>query len=132
MSVWGVGIFENDDALDWIYDLADSGSLAQVSTALDVIIRDKDDFPELSDCRIALAAAEIIAAMHGDPSLDLPEEAEEWIGDKILEDENLRAKAEESVTIIMKNSELKDKWEHSSSFESWQSKLQNLQKRLEV
>ena len=132
MSVWGVGIFENDDALDWIYDLADSGSLARVSTALDVIIRDKDDFPELSDCRIALAAAEIIAAMHGDPSLDLPEEAEEWIGDKILEDEDLRAKAEESVMIIVKNSELKDKWEHSSSFESWQSKLQNLQKRLEV
>ena len=132
MSVWGVGIFENDDALDWIYDLADSGSLTRVSTALDVIIRDKDDFPELSDCRIALAATEIIAAMHGDPSLDLPEEAEEWIGDKILENENLRAKAEESVMIIMKNSELKDKWEHSSSFESWQLKMQNLQKRLEV
>ena len=103
MSMWGTGIFENDDALDWIYDLADSGSLTNVSSALDVVIRNKDESPELSDCRIALASAEIIAAMYGDPSPDLPEEAEEWIGDKILENENLRAKAEDAVALILRN-----------------------------
>jgi len=132
MSGWGMGIFENDDSLDWIYDLADAGSLARVSAALDVIIRNKDEFLELSDCRIALAAAEIIAAMHGDPSPDLPEEAEEWIGDKILENENLRAKAEDAVVLILRNSELKEKWECSVNFEKWQIKIQNLQKRLEI
>ena len=132
MSGWGMGIFENDDSLDWIYDLADAGSLARVSAALDVIIRNKDEFLELSDCRIALAAAEIIAAMHGDPSPDLPEEAEEWIGDKILENENLRAKAEDAVVLILLNSELKEKWERSINFEKWQIKIQNLQKRLEI
>jgi len=132
MSGWGMGIFENDDSLDWIYDLADAGSLARVSAALDVIIRNKDEFLELSDCRIALAAAEIIAAMHGDPSPDLPEEAEEWIGDKILENENLRAKAEDAVVLILRNSELKEKWERSLNFEKWQIKIQNLQKRLEI
>ena len=132
MSVWGVGIFDNDDALDWIYDLADSGSLARVSATLDLIVRNKDDPPELSDSRIALAAAEVIASMHGDPSLDLPEEAEEWVGDKILENENLRAKAEDAVAIILRNSELKEKWENSSSFEEWRIKLQDLLKRLEI
>jgi len=132
MSGWGMGIFENDDSLDWIYDLADAGSLARVSAALDVIIRNKDEFLELSDCRIALAAAEIIAAMHGDPSPDLPEEAEEWIGDKILENENLRAKAEDAVVLILRNSELKEKCERSLNFEKWQIKIQNLQKRLEI
>ncbi len=132
MSVWDMGIFENDDSLDWIYDLADSGSLTRVSAALDVIIRNKDEFPELSDCRIALAAAEIIAAMHGDPSPDLPEEAEEWIGDKILENENLRAKAEDAVALILRNSELKEKWDRSLNFETWQIKIKNLQKRLEI
>jgi hypothetical protein len=132
MSVWGVGIFENDDALDWIYDLADSGSLARVSAALDLIVRNKDDSPEIYDSRIALAAAEIIASMHGDPSLDLPEEAEEWVGDKILENEKLRAKAEDAVAIILRNSELKVKLENSSSFKKWQIKLQDLLKRLEI
>jgi hypothetical protein len=132
MSIWGVGIFENDDALDWIYDLADSGSLSRVSAALELITRNKDDTPELSDCRIALAGAEIIAAMHGDPCTDLPEEAEEWSGDKILENENLRAKAEEAVIIISRKSELREKMEQSSNFDKWQEIISKLQKRLEI
>ena len=132
MGVWGFGIFENDESLDWIYDLADAGSLARVSAALDVVIRNRNEIPEVSDCRIALAAAEIIAALHGDPSPDLPEEAEEWIGDKILENENLRAKAEDAVGIILRNSELKEKFEHSLNFDKWQIRIQNLQKRLEI
>jgi hypothetical protein len=132
MGVWGTGIFENDDSLDWIYDFADFGSLARISAALDVIIRNKDEFPELSDCRIALAAAEIIAAMHGDPSLDLPEEAEEWIGDRVLENEYFRTKAEDAVARILRKSELREKWESSLNFDKWQIEIQNLQKRLEI
>lgn len=132
MSVWGSGIFENDDALDWVYDLADSGTLAQVVSALDVILKNKDDDLELADCRIGLAAAEIIAAMTGDPSLELPEEAEDWIGEKILENERLREKAQQVVHVIQKNSELKEKWEKSASFPKWQATLNDLQKRLEV
>ena len=25
MGVWGVGVFENDDAMDWLYQLLDIG-----------------------------------------------------------------------------------------------------------
>lgn len=132
MSAWGSGIFENDDALDWVYDLADSGTLTRVVSALDVILKNKDDDLELADCRIGLAAAEIIAAMTGDPSLELPEEAEDWIGEKILENERLREKAQQVVHVIQMNSELKEKWERSASFPKWQATLNDLQKRLEV
>jgi len=132
MSVWGTGIFENDDALDWVYDLADSGTLARVVSALDVVLKNKDDDLEVADCRIGLAAAEIIAAMTGDPSPQLPEEAEEWIGEKILENERLREKAQQVVHVIQKNSELRDKWEKSTNFPQWQATLNDLQKRLEV
>jgi hypothetical protein len=132
MSVWGTGIFENDDSLDWIYDLADAGSLTHVSAALDLINRNKDGVPEVIDCRIALAASEIIAAMHGDPSPDLPEEAEEWIGDRILENEKLRSNAENAVGVILRKSELKEKMEHSVNYEKWQKEIQDLQKRLEI
>ncbi len=132
MGVWGAGVFDNDDALDWVYDLADAGSLGRVSAAMDVILRDKDDHPEISDCRIGLAAAEIIAAMHGDPSPELPEEAEEWIGDEVLENDSMRAKAEKIVHIILTDSELKDKWENSSNYDKWKENLENLLKRLEI
>lgn len=132
MSVWGAGIFENDDALDWIYDLADSGTLTRVVAALDVILKNKDDDLEVADCRIGLAAAEIIAAMTGDPSPELPEEAEEWIGEKILENEKLREKAQRVVQVIQRNSELKGRWEKTPNFSQWQTALNDLRKRLEV
>jgi hypothetical protein len=131
MSVWGPGIFDNDDAMDWVYDLADSGSLSQVMSALDVIIKNKGDDLEISDCRIALAAAEVIAAMHGEASPDLPEEVEEWIGDDVLENESQRIKAETAVESVIKDSTLKDKWESSGNYERWRSIVLNLQKRLE-
>ena len=131
MSVWGAGIFENDDALDWIYDLADSGTLSRVVSALDVILKNKEDDLEVIDCRIGLAAAEIIAAMTGDPSAELPEEAEEWIGEKILENEKLREKAQQVAWVILNRSELKNKWEKSSNYSQWQTTLVDLQKRLE-
>jgi len=132
MSVWGSGIFENDDALDWIYDLADSGTLSRVVSALDVILKNKENDLDISDCRIALAAAEIVAAMSGDPSLDLPEEAEEWIGEKVLENEKIRAKAEMAVKLIQNRSELKSSWEKSPNYPVWQATLIDLQKRLEA
>jgi hypothetical protein len=131
MSVWGTGIFENDDALDWIYDLADSGSLSRVISALDVILKNKEEDSDISDCRIALAAAEIVAAMSGDPSPDLPEEAEEWIGEKILENEKIREKAGNAIRLILEASELKNKWEKSVNYVKWQSTISDLQKRLE-
>jgi hypothetical protein len=131
MSVWGTGIFENDDALDWIYDLADSGSLSRVISALDVVLKNKEDDSDISDCRIALAAAEIVAAMSGDPSPELPEEAEEWIGEKILENEKIREKAENAIRMILEASELKKKWEKSPNYSKWQSTISDLQKRLE-
>jgi len=132
MGVWGAGIFENDDALDWVYDLSDAGNLTKVSAALDVIIREKDDHPEISDCRIGLAAAEIIAGMHSDPSPELPEEAEEWIGDEVLKNDILRSKAEHAVNAILTDSELKDKWENSADYDIWKAVLENLLKRLEI
>lgn len=132
MGVWGTGVFDNDDALDWVYDLADAGKLAQVSSALDVVVRDSNNHPEISDCRIGLAAAEIIAAMHGDPSPELPEEAEEWIGDEILENDSLRAKAENAVKVILSDSELKDKWEKSANYDLWKATIRDLLKRLEI
>jgi len=132
MGVWGAGVFDNDDALDWVYDLADAGKQAHVSAALDVVVRERENHPEISDCRIGLAAAEIIAALHGDPSPELPEEAEEWIGDEILQNDALRVKAEKAVTVILEDSELKDKWENSTNFEKWKTNLENLLKRLEI
>ena len=132
MSVWGPGVFENDDALDWLYDLSETGSIGRVSAALDVILNDNTDELELADCHIALAAAEVVAALHGSAGSDLPEELEEWVGDKTLDDDELRAKAERVAHQILENSSMKKYWDGDEKHEMWEKNLQDLLRRLEA
>ena len=132
MSVWGPGVFENDDALDWVYDLVVGDGMSQVAYALDTIIKNKDYSIETYDCRVALVAAEIIAVMNGNASPDMPEELEEWIGDAVIENENLRVKAEEAVIIILKDSEQSKMLKKIMDYTKWKETLRDLLRRLEL
>ena len=132
MYIWGSGIFVNDDALDWIYDLKENGSKSRVESALGVILKNRADVLEISDCRIALVAAEVIAAMNGNPNPDLPEELEEWIGDEILNDEYLRIKAVNVVKNIL-NGSGSPKLTSTNDFNNEKKQpLQDLLNRLEI
>ena len=132
MAEWGPGIYENDDAMDWIYDLLDSGSLSRVKYALNVIALDGSGPYEIADCRIALAAADIIAALDGEVNPNLPKEAEEWVEMTNRSASDLRAKAEEVVQTIIKASELKKHMQKASQEKDWLRIMQALLKRLEI
>ena len=125
------GIFDNDDAMDWIYDLQEEGSLADVNEALDLIVRSHANPLDLTDSRIALAAGEIVAAMNGDTSPELPEEAEDWLIGKLVASESLRSKAEEAIRKIVKNSELIDYWADRDQLQAWENIVNDLIRRLE-
>lgn len=131
MADWGAGIYENDDAMDWIYDLVDSSGLTRVKHALDVIIHDNSGSLEIADCRIALAAADLVAALDGDMNPNLPEEAEEWINITNRSASGLRAKAEDAVRKIMEDSELRSYVEEKGNLEEWEKNVKALLKRLE-
>lgn len=79
MGAWGYGSFENDDALDWVGDLTDGRSLKPVEAALDAALGAEADFGISGEAECGLAAAEVVAALGGAPSGDLPEEIAEWI-----------------------------------------------------
>ena len=128
----GPKIFDNDDAMDWIYDLQEEGSLADVNEALDLIVRSRSNPLDLTDSRIALAAGEIVAAMNGDSSPELPEEAEDWLIGKPSASEVLRAKAEEAIRKILQTSELIDYWTEREQLDSWRFAVNDLIKRLEA
>jgi len=132
MSIWGPGVFDNDDALDWLYDLAETGSIGRVSAALDVVLSNNSDELELADGHIALAAAEVVAALHGSAGSDQPEEVEECVGDKTLTDDELRAKAEKVVHQIMEHSPVKNNWIEDEKYETWEKIQQDLLRRLEA
>lgn len=131
MAEWGPGIYENDDAMDWIYDLLESGSLKRVKYALDIIIQDPAALDEIADCRIALAAADLVASLDGDINPNLPEEAEEWVSMMNHSTEGLRTQAEDAVRMILEQSALKVSMQKKGLQDEWNQIASALLVRLE-
>lgn len=132
MAEWGPGIYENDDAMDWIYDLLDSGGLSRVKKALDVVEQERVDSAEAADCRIALAAADLVATLDGDINPNLPSEAEEWIALINRSASGLRPKAENVVRLIQKDSVLRRDMNKKGVLKEWEQQMDALIKRLEL
>ncbi len=132
MADWGPGIYENDDTMDWIYDLLDSGGISRVKRALDIVEEEGAEDVDIADCRIALAAADLVAALDGDINPNLPTEAEEWLTLINKPASNLRAKAEEVVRDILQSSPLKVYFKTNGKFPEWKLMMESLLKRLEL
>jgi hypothetical protein len=133
MSVLETGNFSNDEATDWLYDLEETYGTELLAEAFNVITN--GEFHEQSDCCIALAAAEIVAAAKGKPAPDLPDDARKWLGNQDTGDVNkikaLNKKAITAVKKIQAHSELRDQWEDSDEWHSWNMVVEGLLKRLQ-
>jgi hypothetical protein len=132
VGAWGTGNFENDDALDWVDDLEECEDASAVRSALTTVTGwPAAEYLESIDCNVALAAAEMVAAFLGHPSVDFPEEAEEWLerrGQDLGDEEQQLARA--VVDRIRRNSELRDLWGDSDSLDEWMEVLKDLETRL--
>lgn len=74
MGTWGTGIFENDDAADWVYTLEAEGALA-IDAAFNAAIADASEgYLKAPVGSCALAAAEAVAAAFGAPAATLLDE----------------------------------------------------------
>src|SRR5579864_2833125 len=107
MSDADPGNFGNDDALDWVYDLEESSGADLLKEAFSAVSANNY---EATDCRIALAAAEIIASAQGKPPTDLPEEARKWLGNQ-EEVDDIKALGKKAIAVVNKisvKSELRD------------------------
>ena len=132
MGAWGVGVFENDDASDWIWELEDDTDGRVLIEALSVVVDTPiDEQPEAPDCSNALAAAEVVAAARAAASTaHLPTEASVWIqANRALVTPALLALASGAVERIALDSELKDLWDDAGDT-SWQEIVADLQARL--
>ena len=75
MGTWGMGTFEDDDALDWLHDLEEQG-LPILERALSMQL---PEYLSAPDGQVLLAAAEVVAAMKGSPADDLPDAIDDWL-----------------------------------------------------
>src|SRR6478735_8900442 len=80
MGSWGVLPFENDDALDWVWELEDAEDFSVLELSLEhVASAEPDENVEAADAEEALAAAEVVSALLGKPLEELPEPVEAFL-----------------------------------------------------
>jgi hypothetical protein len=129
MGAWGLGTFENDDALDWRIELLREDDLEPVLSAFSEI--KQNDYLELPECCYALAAAEVVAALKGNPSDTLPKDVIAWItSHPLFIDEPLVKDAEIAIEKIRSDSELQGLVEETGRLDKWHMTLDDLLSRL--
>lgn len=130
-GTWGYGAFENDHALDWVYDVDESGTVETVRDALNV--PDEKSVIEAYDAEKALVAAEIIAASLGKSTEDFPDELKDWLSRQPLEALQALAPAARSAiarVVDPKRSELYGLWADQDDAKGWLSYVAKLKARL--
>ena len=129
MGAWGVGAFDNDTALDWLDTLERLGTEALLIAFQ--TIAEEDERIEVEQARIALAAAEAVAAARGHAAPDLPGELAEWVEARgLVVDGALAAQATDAVTRIRDASGLRDLWGEDDSGAEWETRIDGLLERL--
>ncbi len=131
---WDIGPFDNDDALDWVWELSESEDLSVVNQALQNVI-DTSGYLEAPTASMAIAAAEVVAALKGQPRAQLPAEVVEWVkthGSEV--DADLVASARQAIAHIRNedSSELAQLWSESAdAAKEWRAELTDLERRLQ-
>ncbi len=131
MGTWGAGNFENDDAGDWAWELDDATDHSLLTSTLQTVT-EADGYLEAPDAANALAAAEVVATIAGKPmSGDLPDSVEEFRKRvTAAPSPELISLAVSAVKRIESDSELKELWEESGSYDEWKAVIADLLSRL--
>jgi hypothetical protein len=132
MGAWGAGSFENDTALDWRDQLVDSGTIQFLRETLLSVVETSDEYLEVDEAYNAVAAAEVVAALKGQPSPDLPPEVTQWVSKHSTKQiDPLLRLAQLAVQRVKTDSEPKELWEESpGTGDEWHAVIQNLEERL--
>jgi hypothetical protein len=129
MGAWGVGGFENDDALDWAANLMAADNLEPVLQAFEAVER-SSAYIEVQPAAAALAAAEVVAALRSRPGQNLPESVRRWITEHPKMEEDMPARAQRALKRVGDNSELTELFEESGSANAWRNAMEDLEARL--
>lgn len=134
MDSWDSSIYGNDAACDWIAELCESQGWSMIDDAFDAVLDVGDETLESTVAEEALAAADVVAWVHGHPSPgeEATEELTDWIEEQELDDDeqHLRRAREVTERVLADPSELRQLWEESGDFEAWEKAVSDLLNRL--
>jgi hypothetical protein len=130
MGAWGSGVFENDDAADFVGDVVEGNSLSPIKAAIDRVLEAGQGYLEAPDASHALAAAAILVRLKDNAAQvgKTTQALNEWIGrTKIDPPADLMEKAFRSIQrVLTEPSELLELWSESDEFSDWKSLTENV------
>ncbi len=134
MPGWGTGSFENEDAQSFLGRLKSLGSEDLKS----ILSRaaDGEDYLEAPESSVAVAAAEVVAALVAaatdeTASVATPRQIFDWISkNQASAPADLADLARRAVDRVRTNSELKDLWLEAEGLNEWSAALRDLKERL--
>ncbi len=133
MGAWGAGPFDNDTALDWVWELDESSDLDVVRVAITSVTVETGYLDSDVACR-GLAACEVLAASHGFARPGLSDHVTQWQSRSGPQsDSDLVRQALLALDRIQGDgSELRELWVESSGGAEWSRENQDLRVRLEA
>lgn len=136
MGAWSHESFGNDDACDWAAQLDEYDDLSLVEATLDTVLDAGDDELEAPEASEAIAAAEVVARLQGNPGTAdaLPEELDAWVERiRLLPSADLATKARRALDRVLAGpSELMELWDESGESEAWQASVRELKDRIRI
>ncbi len=133
MNAWGTNSFENESAQDWVTDFVESKDLSAVLLALQSVLELKvSDQLDPEDCAVAVAAAEVVAAVGGRPAETLGRPLR-----KLIESmptgisKSVRELTIKAVTRVAEESPLAAHWQSGGMYEVWREDVDGLLRRLQ-
>jgi hypothetical protein len=131
MGAWAAGSFDNDDASDWVWELEEANSIDPVLRAIESI-ENGGSYLQAPDCSIAIAAAEVVAAIFGKGSDNLPDSVAD-IAASLADSAptTLKSRAGSAILRIKTESELRELWQESGALDEWTNELDDLLSRLQ-
>src|SRR5262245_11665621 len=116
MGTWDTKTFDNDAAMDWAGELAVTNDLSICERSLDPEEL-RGYYLQAPDCVGILCAGEVLAALSGQASPDLPEEVQRWVETHGRLDPKplLPAAIAKLERVIAKHSELDEVWRENAN-----------------
>jgi hypothetical protein len=136
MGAWGTGIFDNDTACDWAYDLKETSDLSLIESTLDEVLNLGADYLDADLAQEALAAAETIARLKGNWGIrnSYTEKMDKWVETtKLIPPQPLIEKALKAAERALSGpSELLELWGEGEEFTVWEESVKDLSRRLKA
>jgi hypothetical protein len=130
VGTWSHEPFSNDTANDWACALEKKSDFSLVAQAIQNVLGNGADYLDSDVAVEAVAASEVLAKAlgRGTQSDAYTEKVDAWVKSVTAKpSSDLLSKAQQALTRILgPDSELRELWEESDDFESWDSSIKAL------